>query len=246
MRQSPAEMRDTFDRDGFLIVPNLLDRDETKRLKEECRGILEEARANAAKRGEDPKNVIRNGVYVGLAARSDLFREAVADPRILDILEAIYSPNIEFLSDKFVFKNEDTDFDSPWHQDWHYWGGANKISIWIPFDDARVENGTLKLLPGSHKGVVVHDGKDDEGIGFGHRLRRGVVDENLAVTAIADAGAAVFFSDLTLHASHPNIVRADRWVWIPTYRDALLDDPKYPWAVAAKVLRGQGRAETAS
>ena len=65
------------------------------------------------------------------------------------------------------------------------------------------------------------------------------IDENLAVTAEIEAGGAVFFHDLTLHSSHPNRSGEERWVWIPTYRDAKAEDEDYPWAVAAKVLRGE-------
>ena len=104
-----------------------------------------------------------------------------------------------------------------------------------------VENGCLKLFPGSHKSAIVHDGDASDGHGFGNRLRPDAIDENLAVTAELEAGGAVFFHDLTLHSSYPNRSGAERWVWIPTYRDAKAEDTDYPWAVAAKVLRGEKR-----
>ena len=62
----------------------------------------------------------------------------------------------------------------------------------------------------------------------------GAVDESLAVTAEIEAGGAVFFHDLTLHSSHPNRSGEERWVWIPTYRDANAEDNDYPWAVACE------------
>ena len=77
----------------------------------------------------------------------------------------------------------------------------------MALDDATVENGCLKLFPGSHKSAIVHDGDASDGHGFGNRLRPGAVDEDLAVTAEIEAGGAVFFHDLTLHASHPNQLR---------------------------------------
>ena len=61
---------------------------------------------------------------MGLAARSPVFQKAVGDARLLDILAGILAPDIEFLSDKVVFKSESTTFASPWHQDWHYWHGT--------------------------------------------------------------------------------------------------------------------------
>ena len=226
-----STLQSDFENTGFAIVPNLFSRDEAQRLKQECIDILKAVK-------EDTGHEAGHGVYVGLAARSPVFQEAVGDGRLLDVLEKILAPNIEFLSDKVVFKSEDTTFASPWHQDWHYWHGAHKFSIWVALDDATVDNGCLKLFPGSHKSAIVHDGDASDGHGFGNRLRPDAVDENLAVTAEIEAGGAVFFHDLTLHSSHPNISGEERWVWIPTYRDAKAEDNDYPWAVAAKVVRG--------
>ena len=236
MNLDMATLRDDFRRDGFAITPNLFGRNEVQRLKLECIEILKTVKAET---GTDPGH----GVYVGLAARSPVFQDAVGDARILDILEGILAPDIEFLSDKVVFKSDSMTFASPWHQDWHYWHGAHKLSIWVALDDATVENGCLKLFPGSHKSAILHDGDASDGHGFGNRLRPGAVDETLAVTAEIAAGGAVFFHDLTLHASHPNRSGEERWVWIPTYRDAKAEDNDYPWAVAAKVLKGEKAQE---
>jgi phytanoyl-CoA hydroxylase len=240
MSPSLKEIRETFTENGFAIIPNLFKRAEVQALKGEIRQILETVRREAAEAGRAPEAVADHGVYVGLAIRSAVFREAVKDERLLDILEVILAPNIEFLSDKVVFKGHQMDFASPWHQDWHYWHGAHKVSLWVALDDATVENGCLKLYPGSHKSAIIHDGKSDDGHGFGHRLRPDALDESRAVTAEIEAGGAVFFHDLTLHSSHPNRSGADRWVWIPTYRDAQADDTDYSWAVAAAVVRGTG------
>ena len=225
-------VRDDFNQTGFAIVPNLFSRDDVQRLKSECINIMETVR-------KETGSVAGHGVHVGLAARSPVFQEAVADERILDILSVILAPDIEFLSDKFVFKSELMTFASPWHQDWSYWYGAHKYSIWVALDDATVENGCLKLLPGSHKSAVVHDGDASDGHGFGNRLKPDAVDESQAITAEVEAGGAVFFHDLTLHSSHPNRSGEERWVWIPTYRDAKVEDNEYPWAVAARVVRGE-------
>ena len=239
MRSSLTEISDTFAQNGFAIVPHLFNRAEVQALKAEICEILDTVRREAIETGKDPEQIAGHGVYVGLAIRSPVFREAVSDERLLNILDVILAPDIEFLSDKVVFKSDNTDFASPWHQDWHYWHGKHKVSLWVALDDATVENGCLKVYPGSHKSVVVHDGASDDGHGFGHRLRRDALDETKAVSAEIEAGGAVFFHDLTLHASHPNKSGADRWVWIPTYRNAQADDLDYPWALAAAVVRGK-------
>lgn len=234
-----TEIGEAYRRDGFVIVPHLYQSDEAKALKAEIHRILAELKAEAEQAGEDPESWLSSGVYVGLAARSSVFQEAVRDPRLLDILEAVIGPNIEFISDKVVFKNAATDYASPWHQDWPYWGGCHKVSVWVALDDATLENGTLRVIPGTHKTALQHH-DPGEAVAFSNRVGAEEINESAAVTATLEAGGAVFFHDLAVHGSHASTTRRDRWVWIPTYRDAVegVRDPDYEWAVAAAVLRG--------
>jgi ectoine hydroxylase-related dioxygenase (phytanoyl-CoA dioxygenase family) len=238
VKPSIHELREQFQQDGYFIVPNLFSREETQALKTEIQRVLEEVRQEAITKGQDPKRVAAHGVYVGLAARSPLFRQAVRDARMADLMEAAIGPNVEFLSDKVVFKSHDKDFGTPWHQDWSYWYGTHKVSAWVPLDDATVENGCLRVLPGSYLAPVTHDGVGSEDKGFVHQLKPESVDESRAVTVELEAGGAIVFHDLTLHASHANTSGRDRWVWIPTYRDARAEDPEYSFAVATAVVRG--------
>jgi ectoine hydroxylase-related dioxygenase (phytanoyl-CoA dioxygenase family) len=237
MNGSTLAAGEQLEADGYLIIPNLFSLDEVKQLKAEIRRIIAEVKGEADEAGIDPETMMRSGVYVGLAARSEIFKRAVADPRLIDVLETAMGPNIEFLSDKVVFKDASTDFGSPWHQDWPYWGGTHKWSVWVALDDATPENGTLRVIPGSHKLAMDHYDPGD-GIAFSNRIREDQVDESTAVSASVEAGGAVFFHDLTIHGSHDCTVKQDRWIWIPTYRVAGADDPDYSWSVAAYVVRG--------
>jgi phytanoyl-CoA hydroxylase len=222
------EMTDsfTFDTDGFTIRRGLFTEQEVTGFKQEICRLLETHEAHG-------------GVFVGLAANSPVFRELAGDTRLLDELETILGPNIEFLSDKVVLKSAATDYGSPWHQDWPYWKGIHKVSVWIALDPATPENGCLKLLPGSHRTHAVHDGDAGGTKLFVHRLAPGAVDEDHAAIVPCAPGDAVFFHDLTLHASFPNTTGADRWAMISTYRSASEPDLDYEWSVAARVVRGQ-------
>ncbi len=229
-----------FDEQGFVKVEQLFSVPEARSFKADIHRVLEAERARAVGAGQPPESVLRDGVFVGLAAHSPLFHAVARDPRLLDVLEQILGPNIEFLSDKVVFKTAATNYGSPWHQDWPYWKGTHKISAWIALDTAIPENGCLKMLPGSHRQEAVHDGAALAGEGFSLRLRPDVVDEARAVTVPAGPGDVIFFHDLTLHASFPNTSGQDRWALISTYRSASEPDLQYEWAVAAAIVRGTG------
>ena len=106
---------------------------------------------------------------------------------------------------------------TPWHQDQAYWGGAPKYSAWIALEDATLENGCLKVIPGSHRSALDHAAVQDKN-GFGNRI----LDEDLKNETIVDAplnaGDALIFHDCLLHGSHPNLSGRDRWSHLPQRR----------------------------
>jgi phytanoyl-CoA hydroxylase len=232
-----------FERDGFVVVSDLFRPQEAAAIKREVQRIVAQATEEARSRGEARPRFLETGVLVGLATCSPYFRDLVRDGRLLDRLEPIIGPDILFWSDKAVFKTEETTLATPWHQDWAYWRGIHKITVWVALDDADEANGCLKLLRGSHRAAVVHDAAVPRGEGFGHRVDAGQVPPEAVVTAPVRAGGAVIFHDLLLHASCPNTSGRDRWAWLPTYKDAQAQDLEYPAMTAAAVVRGTGRSE---
>jgi phytanoyl-CoA hydroxylase len=237
--QLTNEQRTAWEQDGFLVIEDLFPRDEIPRMIAEVEGVLAEVREEARGAGRTPEQILASGVYVGLSVKRAFFREVARDPRLLDVLEGLIGPQIGFLSDKVVFKDRAVDYESPWHQDWAYWGGSHKISVWIALDEATPENGCLQILPGSHRAAVEHD--QALGVpGFGNRLdptERGL-DMSCAATIPARPGTAIFFHDLTLHASLPNRSGKDRRALIITYRDLSQPDKEYADLPAAAPVRG--------
>ena len=161
----------------------------------------------------------------------------VQDPRLVQVLQTLLGPDIKFLSIKAVFKNATTRFASPWHQDWHYWHGSPKCSVWIALDDATPENGCLRLVPGSHKRgpIRMANIEDTNGQGFVRRLKGdndldNILGSNVTKLMVPiEAGGAIFFHDLTLHASCPNSNGQDRWTTIATYRAGQEIDTSTTW-----------------
>jgi ectoine hydroxylase-related dioxygenase (phytanoyl-CoA dioxygenase family) len=208
-----------YDTEGYVVVDNLIDAATAREWKE----ILKTRLTAEGKIGEP------SGVRVWMAdAMDDFTRDQVTSAKIAAILQQLIGPNVEFLSVKAVFKNATTTFNSPWHQDWFYWQGAPKLSIWLALDDATPENGCLRLVPGSHREHFTPRNIDD-GHGFGLRI----ADEDLAgrpeVTVPVARGSAVIFHDLALHSSCPNLNGQDRWSAIATYRDAGVRDASTVW-----------------
>jgi ectoine hydroxylase-related dioxygenase (phytanoyl-CoA dioxygenase family) len=140
-----------------------------------------------------------------------------------------------------VVKSEKVAHASPWHQDYVYWFGTPKVSAWVALDDATLENGCLRVVPGSHSwGLLPHE-KFNERVGFDNRVPAERVD-NLCrrfrasvVDVPLPAGHAIIFSDLLLHSSNPNKTGADRYSLIPTFRDSRRKDTSTVWQCGAKL-----------
>lgn len=217
-----------YHRDGYLVVPNLYDEQAALTWKE----VLK-ARLTEENKIDEP-----SGVRVWMADSMDAYTStSVQDANVVAILQQLLGPNVEFLSVKAVFKNAKTSFNSPWHQDWFYWQGSNKISIWIALDDATPENGCLRMVPGSQQKVFDMATVDDAK-GFNRRVTDEALQGLQVDTLPVHRGDAVFFHDLALHSSCPNTNGKERWSAISTYRDASQADNSTVWDTAM-VLSGE-------
>jgi ectoine hydroxylase-related dioxygenase (phytanoyl-CoA dioxygenase family) len=205
-----------YECDGFWIASSLLAPAECERLKQEARRVLREhARPTAT-------------VYVGVAVVSSIFYQLADDPRIVAILRAILPTGVMFLSDKLVFKSPQATFASPWHIDAAYWPNTRpKLSVWIPLDDARADNGTLTVVRGSHRREWRHeisDGRDTNGE-FPNIIRDRPWAASDEIVCNVPRGSAIFFSDRLVHGSCPNTAGADRFTIISTYHAPAPDEP---------------------
>jgi hypothetical protein len=217
-----------YQRDGFVVVKGLYSGEEMLAWKKLMGEVLD-AEKRAAKK--DEWDITDSGVRVWM---SDLIhptlREAMRDDHVVPILNQIIGPDVEFLSAKAVFKNAKTAFPSPWHQDWFYWEGANKVSIWIALDDATPANGCLKFVPGAHRKVFNKTTASENAFTF--RITERDLEGWPVATIEVRRGDAVFFHDLAVHSSYPNTAGTDRWSLISTYRDASVLDSATVWKTA--------------
>ena len=234
-----VEVREYNER-GFVVVKRLFDPEQTVPMADAVEGILAELREDARKGDKTALRTMENGVYVGLTLRRRYLRDVFRNPNIVGRLNAIFGPKVGFLSDKIVFKSEDVSFPTPWHQDYAYWGGSHKMSVWMSLDVADTGNGCMQFLPGSHLKDIEHDHLENpERGGFRHQIlgleRLGYGEKDI-VTVEAQPGDAVFFHDDLLHRSLPNTSGARRRAFIITYRSLSEPDKDYPNLEAAEPI----------
>jgi ectoine hydroxylase-related dioxygenase (phytanoyl-CoA dioxygenase family) len=171
--------------------------------------------------------------------------EAIAQgPRVLDIMECLLGPNIEYHHGKVNMKPPGHDTEVGWHQDLPFFPHTNSdlAAIMLYLDDATEENGCLSVVPGSHRlGPLDH-------FAGGHFI--GMVTEDLARAGVGRAvklpvraGGATIHHCLTLHSSSPNRGSRPRRALIYEYRAAdalaILPDDEKNARHYGRLLRGE-------
>jgi len=208
-----GEAASEFDRQGFLIAPDLLDpallaaaRTETVAI---CRGERGEVDGvvPAGAREEDD-DVLRRYLCIHFPHKiSPIARDLAALPAAVDVLTDVIGPNVKMMQSMLFIKSEGKPGQA-WHQDETHIPTRDRslAAVWIALDDATVENGCLWVIPGSHRpGVLYPDREQDdprydctrEAYGFRYR-------EADAVPVELPAGAALVFDGYLLHRSLPN------------------------------------------
>jgi phytanoyl-CoA hydroxylase len=149
----------------------------------------------------------------GIGDHSEAFSRLLRHPRIMEFLVPFYGPVIELYRDVVMMKQPRVGREKPWHQDAVYWEYEPNefISAMTALDDARVENGALQVVPGSHQfGALEHHGKELQ-VELSQELQ-----EKATYVPMA-AGDVLMFHSLILHASEPNRSERPRRMCIFSY-----------------------------
>ena len=150
--------------------------------------------------------------------------DLVRHPTILDAVEDVLGPNLLVWHASFFIKEARDPAFVSWHQDATYWGLSEPdvVTAWVAFTDATVENGAMRMVPGSHGEQLAHR----DTFAANNLLSRGQeiaveVDERRGVDILLRAGEMSLHHVRMVHGSPPNR-SGDRRIglairYIPTY-----------------------------
>jgi len=131
----------------------------------------------------------------------------VRHPKILDAVEDVLGPNLLVWASSFFIKNGRDPSYVSWHQDSTYWGLSEPdvVTAWVALSTSTVENGAMRVIPGTHKEQVVHRDTFAEH----NLLTRGQevavdVDESRAVDIELQPGEMSIHHVRLFHGSPPN------------------------------------------
>ena len=215
-----------FDREGYVVVPDLVDESTLAAAREEIDAFEAEADAFLQQLDGGRMSIAESGAItfsVHLAAKSGVLRALTRHPTVVGICADLVGPDVNLYWDQAVYKKPEKPRRFPWHQDngYAFVEPQQYLTIWLALTDATVDNGCPWVVPGLHRaGTLQHTYVDP--LGF-----ECLSDPEGAVAAEVRAGGAVVFSSLTPHLTGPNTTDAVRKAYILQYAPA-----------GAEVLRG--------
>ncbi len=219
MRLGSAQL-ERFERDGFLVLPELFSKDEVAALR---------ARLAALFAANDPANVREKQggevrTAMGLHLRDPLFAKLVRHPRLVEPARQILGEDLYIQQVKVNVKPAFVGEVWQWHYDFathHREDGVPQplaLNLHVFLDEVNELNGPLYFIPGSHKHGAPPASLDTATTSYplwvvARDRVRTLAHETGLVAATGPAGTALIFGDLLVHASPGNISPYDRRIF---------------------------------
>lgn len=150
----PAE-KAQYDRDGFVIVRQLLSADEFAELQCELDRYIREVvptlpDADAFFDDKSRPETLKQMQHMQL---DPFFREYVNHPKWKSLAESLVGEPAACETPEWFNKPPGTNHVTPPHQDNYYFclSPPNVVTLWLALDDVDDENGCLQYVPGSHR-----------------------------------------------------------------------------------------------
>lgn len=233
------EQIEFYQENGYLLVKGLFTPAEAAEFRREAHALIERLQQTRSVEAtwESAKEVTATKTSLlhchDVQFQSARFTALLVDERLSGAAAAVMgTPNVQLHHNKLFIKPPEKGSPFPMHQDQPFFPHDNDsmIAAIIHFDNAPLEKGCVRVVPGSHKlGAIEHV---KEG---GWHLPLDKYPLESSVACEAEAGDVLFFSYLTIHGSGVNVSNEARTTLLVQMRD-----PLDPPSVLTHLSRGQG------
>jgi ectoine hydroxylase len=250
MRLTPA-LLEQYDRDGFLILPELFTPAEIERLRQELTrlgGV--EAEGVVKEKGGAIRTIFRVHDEESPTA-SDAFHALARCSRMLEPAQAVLrDPDLYIHHSKCNLKAAIDGDIWAWHQDYGYWQNdgfraPDFVTTMVAIDPATEIGGCLYFIPGSHKLGRIEPEWDDKTTSYATWVvpkskMLEIMDRHPDPVPITGSpGTAVMFHPNILHASGHNLSKRARWHVFMVYcrvanRPQDVPNPRPEWVRSRK------------
>lgn len=233
-----------YTREGYVVRESVFTDDEL----EELRGAIERAAEKAVSQVDQGKTYMLDGkrfvdingmtiqfehtrnsetprVIEPVAGLEPRLNQLLHDARLVDPMrQLVGSDEVAIWTNKLNLKRPREGTGFGWHQDSPYWihncTHVDQLpNVMLAFDTATLDNGCLRVIPGSHLDGCLPGTDDGTSLG-GFFTSTGRFDESQQVPLTVAAGSLIFFSPHLVHGSQPNRSDQPRRAIIVTYQPA--------------------------
>ena len=191
-----------YRRDGYLILPNILNERQIDILRAAIN--IDEP---GAKFGDSGGRTARLSFWGDTV--STIWGAASTLPSIINNVRILQGEDVGFFHGKVTLKEARTGGSWEWHQDYGYWYDQGFVfprmmSVSVALDRNDTDNGCMTVYRGSHKlGRLTHTRVANQTGADAERLKQ-IAPHFELLPVRMNAGYALFFDCLPLHASGPN------------------------------------------
>jgi ectoine hydroxylase-related dioxygenase (phytanoyl-CoA dioxygenase family) len=238
-----AEQIRSFHEDGFLALPAISTPEEVAQLRqifdqlvEQKAGFKEGAQYDlVGKSGETgPPKLTQIISPVNYAPE---LRDTVFRANALSIAKQLLGPEAGAAFEHAIIKPAQLGAATPWHQDEAHRFDPNfdynQISIWMPLQEATLENGCMQYIPGTNKGEILrHVSPGNDPTVHALQTDPATFDASKAVPCPLAPGGCTIHSGRTLHYAGPNTTGITRRAYILAFEvpPKLREQPReFPW-----------------
>ncbi len=201
----------SFKETGLVLVPDFWHESEVRAMQGDLKRLVEAGLLRNVATEGDGKTASKsksNLQICPIGNHSPLFRAAPFAPKVIEaVTQLIGEPFFELL-DQIFLKPARAGAPTNWHQDNGYFSIADPtmgVGMWTAVHEANEANGTMRLIPGTHRVVYEHTRDPDSD----HHVRC-YPPEDQAIYANLPAGGCVFFCFGIAHATGANQTDRDR------------------------------------
>ena len=225
------EYKSKWDKEGYLAIEHLLPEDDLAKLRyrfdefarqgEHLTESTDRFKMTSIESISDPSAIQGSSIQM-IAEPHELGGEVMAlarDPRILDLVEIALGPNIQLYYSQVFMKPPNQGNKAPWHQDFAFYAHtrADLLNVHIYLDDSTVENGCLRVVPGSQKLGILNHFKN--GVFTGELQGDTSPYDEQEIVLPMQAGGLVMWHTMTLHRSYPNKSVEQRRALVLAYKN---------------------------
>ena len=257
------EQQDFFWDNGYLVMPDAVNKVMLTELQRVFHGWVEQSRQHDVNWGETidgkPRFHLEAGHTKALPRLlrvnapveiSRTYFDAMADSPMTDYVASLIGPDVKLHHTKINSKQSGSETAVKWHQDFGFTPHSNDsvVTALLMIDEVTEQNGPLEVSPGSHRGPIHglwHDGIFTGAINA--EIAAGCASK--AVTCTGSAGSVCLMHTRLLHGSAANQSDAPRTLFISVYSadDAIpLSPSPMPNRYEGMTVRGQPQGRVRS